>query len=280
MGTRKPSLRTDLTERPAGPVDDPSGPRGVQRQLADLLDAEAVRLEERRRELANARELVRQLPTMRASGQSGSFEAIPAELAAVTVSRLLERTTGEMRNLVMIPDDGPALDDTIMRQIEERIKAGAVHRTLYPASVLDSPSSFAWVRSWAIVGEQQRVTPSVSSEFAVFGESAVVALARWGDATSGYVISRDPLVVALHCAFFDLLWRQAHPVARPSGDQESDARLIELLGLGLKDEAIARLTGVGLRTVRRRVAALMLHHGVDNRYQLGWAIGRATGPSR
>ena len=49
-----------------------------------------------------------------------------------------------------------------------------------------------------------------------------------------------------------------------------DPKLVELLELGLKDEAIARYLGVSLRTVRRRVAHLMAVNGVDTRFQLGW----------
>ena len=46
--------------------------------------------------------------------------------------------------------------------------------------------------------------------------------------------------------------------------------------MGLKDEAIARFLGVGLRTVRRRIAALMSIHGVDTRFQLGAALALAA----
>jgi DNA-binding NarL/FixJ family response regulator len=53
-----------------------------------------------------------------------------------------------------------------------------------------------------------------------------------------------------------------------------DPKLVELLELGLKDEAIARYLGVSLRTVRRRVAHLMAVNGVDTRFQLGWALAR------
>jgi DNA-binding NarL/FixJ family response regulator len=65
-----------------------------------------------------------------------------------------------------------------------------------------------------------------------------------------------------------------------TGDHKDDARLLELLALGIKDEAIARLLGLGLRTVRRRIAGLMALHGVDTRYQLGLAIGSGRPDSR
>ena len=48
-----------------------------------------------------------------------------------------------------------------------------------------------------------------------------------------------------------------------------------MLEQGLKDEVIARYLGVSLRTVRRRVAHLMAVHGVETRFQLGWALARS-----
>jgi DNA-binding NarL/FixJ family response regulator len=61
----------------------------------------------------------------------------------------------------------------------------------------------------------------------------------------------------------------------PTGrDRTADAKLVELLELGMKDEAIARYLGVSLRTVRRRVASLMSVNGVDTRFQLGWVLAR------
>jgi DNA-binding NarL/FixJ family response regulator len=38
---------------------------------------------------------------------------------------------------------------------------------------------------------------------------------------------------------------------------------------GATDEVIARKLGIGLRTVRRRIASLMTELGVDTRFQAG-----------
>jgi DNA-binding NarL/FixJ family response regulator len=42
-----------------------------------------------------------------------------------------------------------------------------------------------------------------------------------------------------------------------------------MLAAGAKDEQIARALGVSLRTVRRRVAALLADLGVRSRFQAG-----------
>lgn len=75
-------------------------------------------------------------------------------------------------------------------------------------------------------------------------------------------------------ALFEELWRRADPFHDRASAAEADTRLLGLLALGFKDEAIARHLGMGLRTVRRRVAALMDEHGVDTRFQLGLAVAR------
>ena len=58
-------------------------------------------------------------------------------------------------------------------------------------------------------------------------------------------------------------WRTA--TVSPDGRQF----LLEQLMAGATDEVIARKLGIGLRTVRRRIAALMIELGVDTRFQAG-----------
>ncbi|MGL4175881.1 MAG: hypothetical protein ACRCSN_07355, partial [Dermatophilaceae bacterium] len=128
--------------------------------------------------------------------------------------------------------------------------------------------------TWASIGEDQRVVPQTETEFAVFGDTAVVAFAGWDDPAGGYAVIRDPLVIRLYTAYFDIAWKHAIPAPTVSGGASGDPRLVELLELGMKDEAIARHLGVSLRTVRRRVATLMAVNGVNTRFQLGSALAR------
>jgi len=283
----RPSSRPDAFGPGSGAPGPGPAPIGVASsaehsarvELEAIFEEEAAQLELRRRELARARDLLGTLNLFGGRGES-ALEHLPLELAAGTVSQLLREAQGEMRNLVLVLDEGPALDEEAIRQAQARILAGHRHRTIYPAHSLDLPASVQWVRSWAAAGEDQRLLPSVQTEFAVFGQDAVVSVSRWGDLSSGYAISRHPLVVAVFSAYFDALWSQAQPMSVATGDHKDDARLLELLALGIKDEAIARLLGLGLRTVRRRIAGLMALHGVGTRYQLGLAIGSGRLDSR
>ncbi len=241
--------------------------------LEEQLRREQQRIEDRRSELEASRELLARLTSRSLGVHEPLIEPVSTALAPSVVGRLLAETTGVIRNLVLTVEEGPAFDDATMRAVEERLRRGDQQRSIYPASALGTPQGQRWLSSWGEAGEDQRVLPATETEFAVFGESAVVALARWDDLGSGYVVLRDPLVVRLYCAYFDLSWRHAAPV--PTGrDRTADTRLVELLELGMKDEAIARYLGVSLRTVRRRVASLMSVNGVDTRFQLGWVLAR------
>ena len=75
--------------------------------------------------------------------------------------------------------------------------------------------------------------------------------------------SRFPMVVSALVKLFELLWAPATPL--PVGDpqqpspigEDLDLRLLGLLGTGLKDEVIARELGISVRTLGRRLSALL-----------------------
>jgi len=257
-------------------MNDPSTyDGGALLVLEEQLRRELDRIEERRRDLAASRELLSKVTSIALGATEPPSEPISDAIAPSVVNRLLTETTGILRNYVLTVSEGPALDESTMRANEERIRRGEQQRAVYPASALSSPQGQRWMTVWAEVGEEQRILPATDTEFAVFGESAVVALAGWNDPSTGYTVIRDPLTVRLYTAYFDLAWRHAVPAPAVGGrDVGGDPKLVELLERGMKDEAIARYLGVSLRTVRRRVAHLMAVNGVDTRFQLGWALGR------
>ena len=258
-----------------GRVSDPTAyDSGALLVIEEQLRREMSRIEERRSELAASQELLARLTSQALGAHEPISEPISDALAPSVVTRLLAETTGMLRNYVLSVAEGPGIDEVTMRANEERIARGDPQRAIYPASVLSSPQGQRWMTGWSEIGEDQRILPSTDTEFAVFGDSAVVALAGWDDPEQGYVVIRDPLVVRLYTTFFDLAWKHAVPVPAVGREGNDDAKLVELLELGLKDEAIARYLGVSLRTVRRRVAQLMAVNGVDTRFQLGWALAR------
>lgn len=249
-----------------------TGDDGVFLALEEHLRHERDRLEERRRELDEVRALITRVADRSLGTWSPVSEPVSRVVAPSVVNQLLTESTGMVRNFVLTIDEGPALDETTVRANRARIERGDEQRAVYPADVLTTARGQRWLAVWAEAGEDQRILPATATEFAVFGDTAVVALAGWDDLSQGYVVLRDPLVIHLYSSYFDLAWKHGLPAPTATKDGSGDPHLVELLELGLKDEAIARHLGVSLRTVRRRVARLMSVNGVDTRFQLGWVL--------
>jgi DNA-binding CsgD family transcriptional regulator len=251
-------------------------------RLQRVLEHGEVELDRRRHELAEVRHALLQLASEAAQPESGRlspvWQLVSAEMAAPMLREFVERTEaaeGMVRSCVLTLDVGPGLEEANIRQAQDLLVGGRLRlRTLYPLNAMDTPTGRAWVQSWAAVGEEQRVSQAPPSDFAVFGEEAVMAVSEWGNASADYVLIREPMIVAAFTALFDRAYARALPVTVDVDDDDADLRLMRLLGLGLKDESIARYLGCSLRTVRRRVAHLMDVHGAQTRFQLGVAAAR------
>ena len=243
--------------------------------LEEQLRREMTRVEERRRDLEASRDLLARITSQALGAHEPLSEPIADALAPSVVSRLLAETTGLLRNYVLTIVEGPALDESTMRANEERIRRGEEQRAVYPASALSTPQGQRWMTSWAEVGEDQRILPTTDTEFAVFGVRGRRRPRRVG--RPGRRLRRHPRPArraAVHRLLRPRRGARPSPPRRSGARARGDPKLVELLELGLKDEAIARYLGVSLRTVRRRVAHLMAVNGVDTRFQLGWALAR------
>ena len=203
------------------------------------------------------------------------WEPVAADLAPTVLQRLIETTDGTLRHCVVSLDFGPGLEQDIVDAATSRLTQGRLQRGIYPLEAYHQRDGRRWIDAWAAAGEAQRVCLDPPSDFAIFGQAAVMAVAEWGEATSNYVLIRDPMLVQAFIALFERVFEQALPVPSGGGDIDPDHELLRLLGSGLKDEAIARYLGCSLRTVRRRVAGLMDEHGADTRFQLGMAIAES-----
>jgi hypothetical protein len=191
---------------------------GLLLVLEEQLRREHERIEARRADLATTRDLLSRVTSRALGARARAVEVIEDAHAPSVVSALLADTTGLLRNYVLTVAEGPALDAATMQANVDRIRRGSPQRALYPATVLDAADGGRWMAQWAEVGEEQRVLPTTETEFAVFGSTAVVALAAWDDPSRGYAIIRDPLVIRLYSAYFDLAWASAVPVATLSGE--------------------------------------------------------------
>lgn len=173
---------------------------------------------------------------------------------------------------------------TVRRAGEERAEDAAVergvgYRVLLERAALDDPDSLAGV----LAGDQQvRITSTVPIKMIIVDRaSALVPMRTEPDAGQpAALLVRAPGLLAALVALFEASWERALPVPVPAGParpetegatpEALDLRILALLLAGSTDSAVAGQLGLGVRTVRRRIAALMHLTQVDTRLQLGW----------
>jgi hypothetical protein len=163
---------------------------------------------------------------------------------------------------------GPRVDATV----KELMAAGRRSRAIYPARVLEEAPHVVHTRAEA--GEHVRILADVPIRLGVMGRTAAVIAEEHGvPSERGLVVRRSALVGAL-TVVFETLWEKAVAVPgfdgqRPDIDAGRRRLLLDQLARGAKDEQVARALGVSLRTVRRRVADLLVELDADSRFEAG-----------
>lgn len=166
---------------------------------------------------------------------------------------------------------------------EPALRRGVRYRVIYSRAALEYPGRAEDLEQWAESGEVGRVLPDVPMKLDIVDDTAALVPFDMYDPgmEAALVIHSSPLLEALR-TLFELLWERAIPLQltdsasepaepRPSDD---DRQILALMAAGLKDEAMARQLGVTVRTVRRRVSALMRSLDAETRYQAGLQAAR------
>lgn len=263
-----------VREAPSGFIEA-DDPRLV---IGRLVDRARDDLDEATRSLEVARSGIVEFVVDHQHGQGATrrpiWEVVPADLGAGLVAQALASSTGIVRSSVASMDYSPDGLEQVLELQGQQIRSGRANKVLYPLSIIEDPEQREWMRRFADNGEQQRLSARPLSEFVVFGNDIVIAVADWGDAHADYVQIRDTMLVTAFRQLFDITWDNALPVPDRGPDIDDDVQVLRLLAAGQKDEAIARHLGVSLRTVRRRIAYLMDDLGASTRFQLGVAVQR------
>ncbi|WP_243059633.1 helix-turn-helix domain-containing protein [Nocardioides sp. SR21] len=247
--------------------------------LRIMVAAQAVHAERTLHRLEGLAEAVALLADEAHVGLDDHDETMPIDGEVVTASDptriyamvrdLVRHSRGDL--LWLRPDQWRSPNESKMAALVEDAlrQGGRTSRAIYPLHVTrEAPGVLA---ARAAAGEEVRLLPVVPSRMLVIGDTHVLLPDRLGYADIPLVVVRQTAVVEAAAQWFELLWeRAATPAAgRPEARRDLRRFLLQQLADGAHDEQIARNLGISLRTVRRRVADLMLELGADTRFQAG-----------
>ena len=252
------------------------------RALTRLIDDESQRLRSRDAQLASLRGWLPALSAEhvhepRPRGEPVAVERVEGGDVGQLIRTLSARATGDL--LWLRPDtwrlpEGREVDPWI----GELIRSGRRSRAIYPVEALEvAPGAVA---RRARLGEQIRVLPQLPGRIAILGEGAALLPEDLAAPGPRRLVVRHRGLVSVLTLLFESLWAQALPVPAleerrgEPGPRTDRALLLEQLTGGAKDEQIARALGLSLRTVRRRVADLLVELGASSRFQAGVEAAR------
>ncbi|TMR31069.1 transcriptional regulator TrmB [Nonomuraea zeae] len=173
-------------------------------------------------------------------------------------------------------------DNTAENQGVER---GVAYRVVVEREMLATPGVAAGTIDSVRRGVQVRVADKLPIKLMMAdGELALVPLTTEpGGEPAAVLLHRSGLLAAVE-ALFEAVWLRAYPLRVDGADAleehpeaavtELDRKILALLLAGLTDEAVAGQLDLSLRTLQRRLRALMDLAGVRTRVQLGWHAAR------
>jgi len=178
-------------------------------------------------------------------------------------------------NLTVVPHQENAVGN-------EGLRRGVQYRAIIDREVLAQPGMPAMVAESLAEGEQIRVVERVPVKMIIAdADIAMVPLLSGHNTSPESVLVRASGLLDALIAYFEATWARAYPLVAnaagdgvldvdPDGVDDADAQMLTLLLSGLTDQAVASQLGTSLRSVQRRIAALMDRAGVNTRIQLGW----------
>jgi DNA-binding CsgD family transcriptional regulator len=234
--------------------------------------AAAVRTRDRLDELARSIEFLSAAGSRPAPGEVEDLGRIDGEVSAggnalALLTALIESSKGDL--LFLRPDTwAMPRESAISRVVGRAVASGRRSRAIYPFRALNQVPEV--LRARMDEGEEVRVIDAMPTRLFVIGGTHAVLPEPLGFADEPRLLVRQGALVEALTLLFELYWERSSAVpdtARHRIDER--AFLVRQLASGAKDEQIARTLGLSLRTVRRRVADLMIQLGVDTRFQAG-----------
>ncbi|MFC6287345.1 DNA-binding response regulator [Nocardioides sp. GCM10027113] len=234
----------------------------------------ALETRERLTELAEAVPFLTAAATRPGPGDVESVAPLDGEISSggnplQLLTNLIQESRGD---LLWLRPDAYLMprESAVSEVVAEAIASGRRSRAIYPVRALqEAPEALA---ARARAGEQVRVIADLPTRLIVIGTTHAVVPEPLGMSDQPRLLVRQRALVEAMTMLFELMWERAAPVPDLDfGEARPDLRrfLLQQLAAGAKDEQIARTLGISLRTVRRRVAGLLIELGVDSRFQAG-----------
>ncbi|MEO6510299.1 MAG: helix-turn-helix domain-containing protein [Nocardioides sp.] len=266
-------LARGLVSLRGGRLHVPSLPALVS-QLIDEQAESASRARERLHDLSQAIPFLVASSFQPGPGQMEDLGSLDGELSAggnalTLLTDLIETSKGDL--LWWRPDAWRMPRESAISVVVGRaVASGRRSRAIYPIRALHEAPEVLQAR--ARQGEQVRVIDEMPTRMLVIQGTHAVLPEPLGFADEPRLLVRQPALVGALALLFEAYWDQATALPdldarRPRVDIRGN--LLRQLAAGAKDEQIARTLGLSLRTVRRRVAELMIELGVDTRFQAG-----------
>lgn len=210
-------------------------------------------------------------------------QALPhSEIEFITIRKSLANAYSDIqyraRRSIEVFDRGSDKPDaagteTVRRDALER---GVNYRVVYDPSAFKRESCAPMARaSTALPESSARVSSVVPARLVIRdGEESLIFSAADRSSEVLGVRIHSPWFAALLKDTFEAIWGSALPlptdrVASSPLLSSEEQEILRLLATGLTDESIARLLGVSLRTVQRKVQAIQRSFGATSRFQLG-----------
>jgi sugar-specific transcriptional regulator TrmB len=223
------------------------------------------------------------------AGLSQIYRTAPASESGLTqlngidtVNRFLESAVEDARSeLLTAHPAGPRrahIQDAAKMRDRRALKRGVAMRTLYQHTARHSQSMREYVDSMRGLGAQIRTLDEFFNRLIIIDRRLALIP---GDAPESALLIEDQRILNYLIDIFERSWERGRDYERETRATASEIAwevkmlTVRMLTEGHSDSASAKRVGVSTRTYASYVAALKEEYGVETRFQLGFAMGRA-----
>jgi sugar-specific transcriptional regulator TrmB len=222
---------------------------------------------------------------------SGVFRSSPTNLTRAStevrgidnINRFIDTQVSNLRLEMLTAQPYGRRPATTLAEAEPRdmqaLRRGVSIRTIYQHSARQAAATREYVAEVTALGAEVRTSDEFFKRMLVFDRHTALIPATESHEVA--VAIHDKSILAFLLDLFDRAWERAMPftvesmVAAKSVAAEIRSMTLRMLVEGHSDAASAKRMGVSVRTYASYISMLKEEYGVETRFQLGFAMGRA-----